>query len=529
MPRLSLYKPTKGNDYKFFDRTVREQFFVGGTDLFVHKYMGSNNPVTSKDKTQPFYEKDSVTNIQDLLFLENRDRKYETDIFRIRGHYQVQNLDFDLSQFGLFLTSDVIFITVHYNDMIDIIGRKFVVGDVLELPHLTDYHPLNETIPIGLRRYYHVTDGNWASEGFSPTWYPHIWRIKCEPLVDSQEFSTVLNAPTNTDNYMGTWDKTTEYPAGYVVSFGDKNYISIADVPVGIPCTDEQYWRVDDAGSIVDIISTYNKNIAINDAVIEEAKRQVAKSGYDRSQLYLIPEYDGKPMAGSTVMLTPNTKTVFGNVEQLWSPGYVGGSLVLRVGAYAIKNLMDMSISDLDAMREFIDVSMSISELEVPDSVVNSDVELVIAAKAMGGYEFGRADNTIDEADSGVLSADIDPRFKVRKRFTPRNHGNLVGYVTGDGTAPNGLPTGSGTVFPDNPADGDYFLRIDYLPQILYRWNGAKWMKISSNVRTSTGLDTNDLSLKSSFINNRNITTLADGSTMPEKQALSEILRIRPD
>ncbi len=34
-----------------------------------------------------------------LLFLENRDRVYDKNIYRFRGHYNVQNLDFDLSQF----------------------------------------------------------------------------------------------------------------------------------------------------------------------------------------------------------------------------------------------------------------------------------------------------------------------------------------------------------------------------------------------------------------------------------------------
>jgi len=35
MPRLSLYKPEKGNDYTFLDKTVVEMFTVGGTDVFV--------------------------------------------------------------------------------------------------------------------------------------------------------------------------------------------------------------------------------------------------------------------------------------------------------------------------------------------------------------------------------------------------------------------------------------------------------------------------------------------------------------
>ena len=40
MPRLSLYKPEKGNDFKFLDRVIEEQFQVGGVDVFVHKYVG---------------------------------------------------------------------------------------------------------------------------------------------------------------------------------------------------------------------------------------------------------------------------------------------------------------------------------------------------------------------------------------------------------------------------------------------------------------------------------------------------------
>jgi len=40
MPRLSLYKPEKGKDYEFIDNRIYEMFTVGGTDIFVHKYLG---------------------------------------------------------------------------------------------------------------------------------------------------------------------------------------------------------------------------------------------------------------------------------------------------------------------------------------------------------------------------------------------------------------------------------------------------------------------------------------------------------
>jgi hypothetical protein len=310
MPRLSLYRPEKSNDYRFIDRTVAEQLQVGATDLYLHKYLGPTDQGPSSDPTQPQYDSLDPTHIQDLLFLENRDRTYEPDIIRIRGHYSVQNLDFDLSQFGLFLNNDILFITIHYNTMIDLVGRKLMVGDVLELPHLLDYNPLNDKIPTSLRRYYQVTDGNYASEGFSPTWFPHLWRIKCEPLVNSQEFSQILAQPTNTDNYLGQWSATKEYPAGYTITFGDKNYVSTQAVPVGTMPPNATYWALDTQQNLQDILSTYNKNIAINDAVLAEAARQLPKAGYDNSKLYIIPKYgpgssqEGQPAPPYNIIIT---------------------------------------------------------------------------------------------------------------------------------------------------------------------------------------------------------------------------------
>jgi hypothetical protein len=40
IPRLSLYKPERGNDYYFLDRQIQEMFTIGGTDINVHKFLG---------------------------------------------------------------------------------------------------------------------------------------------------------------------------------------------------------------------------------------------------------------------------------------------------------------------------------------------------------------------------------------------------------------------------------------------------------------------------------------------------------
>ncbi len=259
MPKLSMWKPEKSKDYTFHDNRIREMFTVGGTGVNVHKFLGadtSNND--GSDKTQPSYATQSEKNIQDLLFLENRDRKYDTSVYNLRGIYNVQDIDFDLTQFGLFLQNDTLFISFHQSDMINSLGRKLINGDVLELPHMRDFYPLDSDLPAALRRYYVVQDGNRAAEGFSPTWYPHIWRVKCTPLVDSQEYRSIF-------------DQTAKKQDGTEVSGTDNK--------------------------LKDLLSTYKKELEINTKIIEEAEKEVPKSGYDTSSFFVVPtERDGTPV-----------------------------------------------------------------------------------------------------------------------------------------------------------------------------------------------------------------------------------------
>jgi hypothetical protein len=40
---------------------------------------------------------------------------------------------------------------------------------------------------------------------------------------------------------------------------------------------------------------------------------------------------------------------------------------------------------------------------------------------------------------------------------------------------------GFGTEFPKTPSKGDLFLRVDYMPERLFKWNGIKWIEIDKN------------------------------------------------
>jgi hypothetical protein len=573
MPKLSLYRSNKQNDYRFLDRNISEMFTVGGTDLYIHKYIGIANQGPSTDYTQPQYLEPNPTQIQDLLFLENRDRKYDPNIYRLRGHYNVQNLDFDLSQFGLFLNNDIIFITVHYNDMIDIIGRKLMVGDVLELPHLLDYNPLNETIPVALKRFYQITDSNYASEGFSQTWYPHLWRIKCEPLVNSEEFKDILDQPVEQDNYLGDYDSAKTYPAGYTVTYGGKVYEALIEVPIGITPPNETYWKVVDNGSLADILSTYNKNIAINDAQLQEAQRLVPLSGYDTSKLYIVPTYGeyesngvlsrkyDQPAPPIDVNVQPGTTPGFtpalGKITIFRNSKYKNPSAGIKISSEALDAIYNMT-ADGGTIDKFMQASLQIieqapSRTDGGSGAVEGTKILTVESYGIVYGPYGTADNTYATADADPTApgftgditqqmdyrADCDPRFQYIARASPRSFGYSAGYLTGDGSTPNGYPagvtgpygtTGAGISFPQNPQVGDYFLRIDYAPQLLYRWDGQLWIRISENVRTDTGFTLADQALLSGFINDKQeIYVNNEGKLVPEAQPLSSILQPKPD
>ena len=284
MPRLSLWKPQRSLDYRFQDNTIREMFTVGGTDVNIHKYIGpdtTNND--GSDPTQPAYETQSEKNIEDLLFLENRDRKYDSSIYQLRCIYNVQDIDFDLSQFGLFLQNDTLFILFHINDMVEGLGRRLINGDVLELPHMRDFYPLDSELPAALRRYYVVQDGNKAAEGFSPTWFPHLWRVKCTPLIDSQEFRDIFHSTALKQD--GSEVKNTNMTADST-DFNASDSDITADVGKN--------------NRLKDLISTFKQEMDINKAIIEQAENEVPESGYDVSSFFVVPtDKDGNVIDNS--------------------------------------------------------------------------------------------------------------------------------------------------------------------------------------------------------------------------------------
>lgn len=262
MPPLTLWKGpnVKTSDYKLIDRIVAEQYRVGGTEFWIHKYLG---PETTGKATDPAEVKvgdgDDMI-IQDALNMEIRERKYDPDVYSLKGHYTVSDTEFDLRQFGLFLTNETIFITFHMNNMVEAMGRRINSGDVIEILHQRD--DLATGLPYAISKYYVVEEGTRPAEGYSPTWWPHIWRVKCQPITDSQEFKDILN----------------------------KEATDASGDPIPNP---------DGGGNnltLQDLLSTYNSEIAINDAILKEAEAEVPFRNVQAQHFYVLQADLNKPV-----------------------------------------------------------------------------------------------------------------------------------------------------------------------------------------------------------------------------------------
>lgn len=180
MPRIRLWRNNKTNDYKFSDNATKEYFFMSGTQVYVHRFVGF---IDDDGKI-----KDDIK-IQDLLFMESRDRKYDEDVIELHGIYEISDNDFELSQFGFF-QSDTLYIDFHLNDSVNKLGRKLTAGDVLELSHLRD--DMLDSEEGAINAYFVVEEGRRAAEGYGPHWLPHVWRVRVRKIFDSREYNDIL-------------------------------------------------------------------------------------------------------------------------------------------------------------------------------------------------------------------------------------------------------------------------------------------------------------------------------------------------
>ena len=467
MPRLSLYRPEKSQDFKFIDRTVYEMFQVGGVDIYVHKYIGTEDADgIKKDARQ----------IQDLLFLENRDRKYDQDIYTLRGHYQTSDIDFNLSQFGLFLSNDTLFVTVHINNSIDLMGRKIMAGDVFEMPNLKDEYAAND-FASALKRFYVVEEINRAAEGFSATWYPHLYRIKLKSMVDSQEFKDILDKPADESTYAGEWNATTTYYPGQTVKYKGVIY-EVQQEVVGN----------------TDVTETTVEPIESDDW--EDYYRVVYAGNWDPDENYYVGQtvkYNGilyevqQNVVGNTVN-SPDS-TIEPTITNNWEDYYTISNAVTLRDVMSTYN-RELAISN-GVVAE--------AEIDAPKSGYDTSTFYTVAV-----------DTSTGDVNLTLVTSGDNIAVDTLTNDTPKPLRNgYTGYLVDDGLPTNGsennLPDeqfGFGIQFPLGAVTGDLFLRTDFLPNRLFRFDGKRWVKQEDAMRMNMTNNDTRQTQKTGFINN---------------------------
>lgn len=281
MATFSLWDPRKNQDFVYIDEIINDQFQMAATSIFVYKYLGVKGG------------NDDPTEIEDPVFGENVNRKYDLNVYELLGVQNMFDAEYSLTQFGQILESDVVWMTFHINDSIRKLGRKFIPGDVFEVPFLREDTLLDENAPA-INKYYVVESVTRAAEGFSSTWFPHLYRVKLTTMKNSAEYEDITGQPAVDGN-------------------GD---------PIPNPNGGSGSGGSDDL-TLQDILSDYNNKMKVNDAVVKEAEKNVERRNFETQQFYVVPgdelgkQYpwifagdgippDGATLAGSGVSFPQN-------------------------------------------------------------------------------------------------------------------------------------------------------------------------------------------------------------------------------
>lgn len=133
------------------------------------------------------FQQTRLDDIQDTLYMENRDRDYAKASIQIKAAYVPFDAVSDLSKFG-FQIADIYTFTTTFATMVAALGRPIVVGDVLEIPAEMQYdHNLR---PV--RKFLEVSDVMWSAEGFTTTYRPVLYKFQAQQLIPSQETRDIL-------------------------------------------------------------------------------------------------------------------------------------------------------------------------------------------------------------------------------------------------------------------------------------------------------------------------------------------------
>lgn len=355
MPKLSAWNPVRGSDFKFIDNAIAENMRIGGAGVLTHMYLGPTTDSNGNTDTD-------ITTIQDVLFLTNNNRKYDDNVFELRGTYQPVDVNYDLSQFGIFLSSDTIRISFHYQDMIDTLGRKLIAGDVLEFPNMRDT-PIFDNA-VGINRFYVVQDALWAANGYGPTWFPHIWLVRAKMISASPEYQPIIDQAATGQTAGGVGESIGIMPPGWmdmVDSDGNPG-----------PGTKK------DIKNSLDLLCKF---LGISDGIIKEAEDNVYFDPvfFQSANLYIYVNDEGYPILGVNYMsgtsIPPNGAPLTGIGHQ-FPQNAIDGDYYLRTDYYPDRLFQKQAncwkLIEINLMKSWTATN------KVLDTFVNNNIDTIL-------------------------------------------------------------------------------------------------------------------------------------------------------
>ncbi len=133
------------------------------------------------------HERTHWSNIEDKVFLENRNKEYAKEPLEIRGYYDLVDVQLEINQFGSEAMLQLYILTT-FQQCVEVLGRPIVIGDIIEIPSEAQYNPDLRRV----RKWMEVTDVAWSTEGYTPGWQPVMLRIVALPALATQETQDIF-------------------------------------------------------------------------------------------------------------------------------------------------------------------------------------------------------------------------------------------------------------------------------------------------------------------------------------------------
>lgn len=177
------------------------------------------------------YEITSEQNIQDRIFLENRDRDYSESPIRLKAQYSPFDKSLASGKFGFEFFTEDYELKFSFRQVVRALGRPFIIGDILELPSEAQFN--TKLTPI--KKYLEVTDVGWDSQSFTAAWVPTMQRVVAKPVVASQETQDIMGKLTKTVDASGLFDIDDGNPGKKYQDYHDISQTIKADALTQVP------------------------------------------------------------------------------------------------------------------------------------------------------------------------------------------------------------------------------------------------------------------------------------------------------